>query len=186
MLFRLPQRMNRATATTSPTTMSTVTSIQKFHQNRDPSSMSATLQPQPDACVSASLHLHVVRKSGSPQIAVHLNARAVPEVEPLLDVKQASEEVGVGITLDETTTAIERGVPGNVRVRSQRDAFASASPRLALDCFHERAPMAATHHRRPDRELLEMIAARDPENVGEPERRRPWLVARHQDEARLT
>ena len=45
--------------------------------------------------------------------------------------------------------------------------------------------MPAVRRRRPDRQLLEMTAARDFEEVGKPDRIRSRAVAGHEDEATL-
>jgi hypothetical protein len=84
-------------------------------------------------------------RSAIAEVKTHLNSSAILESTPLLELQQLSEKAGVGITLDKATTGIEGCVPRNVRVGSERDAFGPPSARLALDCFHERAPMSTAH-----------------------------------------
>lgn len=113
------------------------------------------------------------------QVKTHLNLAAVRESPPLLDVRQVSEEVGVGSTLDKATTCIKGSVPWNVREGSECDAFASSSARLSLDCFYEPAPMSTAR-----RTVALDDPPRDSEDVGEPKGLRTRLVTRYEDEAR--
>ena len=82
-----------------------------------------------------------------------------------------------------TTAQVEGGVPWNVREHSQGDPFASAQSRFALDCFDKSAPMPAVRRRRPDRQLLEMTAAKHFEDEGKPDRVLSQVVIGHEDEA---